>query len=199
MGLTIDLARAEQRNRRVDEDRDLCGVCSRLASVSKLPLHQHVLYCEFFGEERSMRAPFQILAIPYRVGCKGSTFAALKRSDDGHWQGVAGGGEVGETPFQAAVRECQEEVGVGSRSRVRSLKSRASIPVEHFTDRGHWPTDMFVIPEYCFGLDCTDKELVLSSEHVDVRWGTYREINALLRWDSNKTALWELNCRVTKE
>ncbi|ATF88927.1 NUDIX domain-containing protein [Burkholderia gladioli] len=145
--------------------------------------------------EESMRAPFQVLAIPYRIGNKGITFAALKRSDDGHWQGVAGGGEVGETPLQAAIRECREEVGLGSRNTVRRLKSQASIPVAHFTDREHWPADVFVIPEYCFGLDCTGKDLVLSREHVDVRWGTYRAINTLLRWDSNKTALWELNCR----
>ncbi|WP_186036539.1 NUDIX domain-containing protein [Burkholderia gladioli] len=142
-----------------------------------------------------MRAQFQVLAIPYRIGNKGITFAALKRSDDGHWQGVAGGGEVGETPLQAAIRECREEVGLGSRNTVRRLKSQASIPVAHFTDREHWPADVFVIPEYCFGLDCTGKDLILSREHVDVRWGTYRAINTLLRWDSNKTALWELNCR----
>lgn len=95
-----------------------------------------------------MRAPFQVLAIPYRIGNKGITFAALKRSDDGHWQGVAGGGEVGETPLQAAIRECREEVGLGSRNTVRRLKSQASIPVAHFTDREHWPADVFVIPEY---------------------------------------------------
>lgn len=142
-----------------------------------------------------MRAPFQVLAIPYRIGGNGITFAALKRSDDGFWQGVAGGGELGETPFKAAIRECQEEVGLGSRKRVRPLKSRASIPVEHFDDREHWPSDVFVIPEYCFGLDCTRKELVLSSEHVDLRWGTYQAIKTLLHWDSNKTALWELSCR----
>jgi hypothetical protein len=28
MGLTVDLARPGQRNRRVGEDRDLCGACS---------------------------------------------------------------------------------------------------------------------------------------------------------------------------
>jgi dihydroneopterin triphosphate diphosphatase len=62
-----------------------------------------------------VRAPFQILAIPYRIDTGSVIFAALRRSDDGNWQGVAGGGELGETSLQGAIRECQEEVGVGIR------------------------------------------------------------------------------------
>ncbi|WP_084688085.1 NUDIX hydrolase [Paraburkholderia oxyphila] len=142
-----------------------------------------------------MRAPFQILAIPYRVDTSGVTFAALRRSDDGNWQGVAGGGELGETPFQAAIRECREEVGVGSRNRLATLQTISSVSVEHFTGRDHWPSDLFVIPEYCFALNCTGKDLVLSAEHTEVRWGTYENTRKLLHWDSNKTALWEVSRR----
>lgn len=142
-----------------------------------------------------MRAPFQILAIPYRIDGAGMTFAALRRADDGHWQGVAGGGEVGETPFQAAIRECTEEVGVGSPGRVLSLQTRGSVAVEHFAARADWPARIFVIPEYCFALNCTGEDVVLSREHTEFRWGTYESIKAILYWDSNKTALWEINQR----
>ncbi|WP_225034105.1 NUDIX hydrolase [Paraburkholderia sp. XV] len=142
-----------------------------------------------------MRAPFQVLVIPYHVDSHEVTYAALRRSDDGHWQGVAGGGEIGETPFQAAIRECKEEVGFGSRSRIYALRTRASVSVEHFTGRGHWPPDMLVVPEYAFALNCPEKDLVLSAEHTEVRWGTYDAIRALLYWDSNKAALWEVSRR----
>jgi len=145
-----------------------------------------------------VRAPFQILAIPYRFDGVDVMFAALKRSDDGYWQGVAGGGDLGETPLQAAIRECYEEVGVGSQSKVLSLKSQASVSVEHFSARSQWPVDLFVIPEYCFALNCTGEELLLSDEHTDLQWGNYESIKAILHWDSNKTALWELHCRLSR-
>ncbi len=46
------------------------------------------------------------------VDGEGYEFATLQRMDDRSWQGVAGGGGLGETPAQAAVRECGEEAGV---------------------------------------------------------------------------------------
>ncbi|MGY4745063.1 NUDIX domain-containing protein [Streptomyces sp. B21-108] len=36
----------------------------------------------------------------------------LRREDMNVWQGVAGGGEVDETPQQAAIRETCEELGL---------------------------------------------------------------------------------------
>lgn len=50
-----------------------------------------------------MRAPFQVLAIPYR---KGTTmqFCILHRSDHDKRQFVAGGGEDAEKPIDAAIR-----------------------------------------------------------------------------------------------
>jgi ADP-ribose pyrophosphatase YjhB (NUDIX family) len=39
----------------------------------------------------------------------GVLYAVFKRTDGGCWQGIAGGGEKGETPLQAAQREALEE------------------------------------------------------------------------------------------
>jgi len=40
------------------------------------------------------------------------------------------------------------------------------------------------------------KELILSDEHEEYGWFSYDECISLLKWDSNKTALWELNRRL---
>jgi dATP pyrophosphohydrolase len=53
------------------------------------------------------------------------------------------------------------------------------------------------VPEYTFGVDIKDKDLALSSEHTELQWLKYQEASEKLTWDSNKTALWELNKRIT--
>ena len=61
-----------------------------------------------------MRAPLQILAIPYRmVDCK-PNYCVLRRSDSDYWQFIAGGGEDSEIPLEAARREILEEGGVNA-------------------------------------------------------------------------------------
>ena len=41
--------------------------------------------------------------------------------------------------------------------------------------------------------------LNVSDEHLDCDWLSYEEAMARLTWDSNKTALYELNCRLSAE
>lgn len=124
-------------------------------------------------------------------------FAALKRQDLDVWQGgVAGGDQEGENALQAAIRESQEELGVSHPLDMIQLSSCSSIPVYHFKDRINWSADLFVIPEYTFGMNCSNVAITLSDEHTQIRWGTYKEIIDILCWDSNKTALWELNERL---
>ncbi len=64
------------------------------------------------SEYEEMRAPFQVLVIPFRRTGTVPEFAVLKRSDASYWQFVAGGGENDETPAQAATRETEEEIGI---------------------------------------------------------------------------------------
>ena len=59
-----------------------------------------------------MRAPFQILAIPYRIINGSPLYCAFHRADFDQWQFIAGGGEDDESPVQAALREISEEGGV---------------------------------------------------------------------------------------
>jgi dATP pyrophosphohydrolase len=144
------------------------------------------------------RAPFQVLVFLYRFDDEGSLlFALFRRSDLDVWQGVAGGGEGNETPEDAARREAEQEAGVSSEASLVRLDSVASIPVEHFRDRYLWDPGLYVIPEYSFGMAVADSALTLSDEHTEYRWLSYEEAHGLLRWDSNRVALWELHRRLT--
>ena len=143
-----------------------------------------------------MRAPFQILAIPYRKGRDGYLYCVLRRADNGQVQFVAGGGEDGETPSGAAVREIREETGAVTAS-VVPLTSMAYVPADVIAERhrAHWGEDVFVIPEYAFGFEC-DADPVLSDEHSGYEWLGFAGAMEKLRWDSNRTALYELDRRL---
>ncbi|HHX04479.1 MAG TPA: NUDIX pyrophosphatase [Tissierellia bacterium] len=142
-----------------------------------------------------MRAPFQVLAIPYKKD-RELKFCVLHRADIDQYQFVSGGGEDDESPVDAIIREIREEVGIEVAS-VIQLKSSAYIPANIFSEkyRKFWSNDTYVIPEYTFGFECSDV-ITLSEEHIGFEWLNYDEAMKLLTWDSNKTALYELNCRL---
>lgn len=146
-----------------------------------------------------MRAPFQILAIPYRLADGHPLYCILHRADLDQWQFIAGGGEDDETPLQAAVREIAEESGATAHDIIQ-LRSVCSIPAEHFPMRRlyHWPEDTYVLPEYSFGFHCKE-EIMLSREHTEYLWLTYEEARSRLKWDSNRTALYELHQRLKNQ
>ena len=146
------------------------------------------------------REPFNILVFPYRVSnTKGRIeYAIFKRSDLNFWQGIAGGGEENETPLQAAKRETLEESGIHKESDFIRLDFITSIPIHEFLykDKLLWTNNPYVIPEYSFGVDAGDCRIKISEEHTKYKWLQYSKAIKHLKWDTNKTALWELNCRL---
>lgn len=142
------------------------------------------------------RAPFQILILPYREAGGAFEFAVLARADDGRWQGLAGGGEGSETPLEAARREALEEAGIPPDARFVELQTTCSVPAHLFRGGEGWDEQLYVVPEYSFGVDCTGRRLTLSGEHVELRWLTFAEASRRLTYDSNRTALWELHQRL---
>ncbi|MEE9375522.1 MAG: NUDIX pyrophosphatase [Rhizobiaceae bacterium] len=136
--------------------------------------------------------PFQVLVIPYVWQSDGFAYCLFRRSDFGYLQGVAGGGEPGETPLGAAKRELIEEANPKELINIFQLKAMCSVPAFHFS-HDNWPKTDLVIPEYSFGAQLGRKEVSLSFEHSEKQWLPYEEATESLKWDSNKTALWELN------
>lgn len=141
-----------------------------------------------------MREPYQILSIPYRIVDDTPLFCIFRRADSSYWQFIAGGGENGETPLRAAIRETIEEISVEPFN-IQKLESVAYVPAEVIAEnrRQHWDKNIFVIPEYSFAFEC-DSDLTLSKEHYEYKWLTYDEARKLLKWDSNKVAMYEIKC-----
>lgn len=144
------------------------------------------------------RAAFQVLVIPFQVDSNGEPrYLLLKRSDENVWQWIAGGGEDDEEPKQTARREALEEAGIPRDARLIRLDSTASIPAMHFADRHLWGGDIYVIPEFSFGVECQMEEVCLSGEHGACEWLDYETARGRLEWDSNRTASWELHSRLS--
>lgn len=141
-----------------------------------------------------MREPYQILSIPYRIVDGTPLFCIFRRRDSDYWQFIAGGVENGETTIEAAKRETIEESGVEPKI-IKQLTCVAYVPAEVIAEsrRQHWDKNTFVIPEYSFAFEC-DSEPTLSNEHTKYKWVTYDEGRKLLKWDSNKVAMYEIKC-----
>ena len=143
------------------------------------------------------RARFQVLIIPYRIDADGQPrYLLFKRSDLDVWQWISGGGEEEEEQEQTARREALEEAGIPKDAGLIRLDSMASIPAIHFAERHLWGDDIFVIPEFSFGVEVQIKEVCLSGEHSACEWLDYETARCRLEWDSNRTALWELHSRL---
>jgi dATP pyrophosphohydrolase len=146
------------------------------------------------------RAPFQVLVYAcYPTQDSEFAYLLLKRSDEGWWQGIAGGGEGSETPLEAAKRETLEETGIPKDSRFLQLITVLPIPATEFRYSHLWGRKVCVIPQYCFGVLPKEKKIVLSSEHTDYKWLMYEEAYRLMKYEDNKIALWELDKRLKNE
>ncbi len=147
------------------------------------------------------RAPFQVLVLPYFRSMSGKVLYSIFRRttrSGGYWQGIAGGGEDDETPLAAARRETAEEAGIPSTQQFVKLHAMCMIPVVNVCGFV-WGPDVLVIPEYAFAVQADRQELHLSDEHAEYRWVEYDEALRSFHWDSNKSALWELNyCLTTR-
>lgn len=150
------------------------------------------------ASRRTGRAPFQVLVLPYRRTDEGDLeYALFHRPPPARfWQGIAGGGEDDETPPEAALREAEEEAGLGGKADLLPLDSMATIPVVGAMGGFYWGPDVLVVPEYSFGLRRTAERCVLSDEHDEYRWFSFTDATRLLHWDSNRNALWELDHRL---
>ena len=146
-----------------------------------------------------MRAPFQVVILPFRRLDRGTEFALFRRSDLHFWQGLAGGGQDDETPVQAARREAFEEAAVPFEAPYFALTRSSSVPVSCISAaaRAHWPADLYVIPNHAFAVEVgADFRPVLSREHSAFAWCTYDDAYQRLHFENNQVALEELAQRI---
>lgn len=144
------------------------------------------------------RAKYQVLVLPYKILGGRILYCILKRSDMDVWQFIAGGGEDGDaSPLAAAKREAYEEAHIPLGAGYNTLETTCSISTECFPKaRQIWGETCLVIPEHCFAVKITGAEIELSGEHTDFEWVDYQTAAQRLRYDSNKTALWELDNKI---
>lgn len=148
------------------------------------------------------RAPFQVIVFPYRRAASGVyEYAVFFRRSPNYgdfWQAISGGGEDYETPLEAARRESNEEAGLSFDTPLVLLDSTATIPAPQAAGM-LWGPKLLVVPEYAFGADIGDQQITLSAEHLTFQWAQYDTAQSMLRFDSNKNALWELDFRLTND
>jgi dATP pyrophosphohydrolase len=152
------------------------------------------------SDAKPLRAPFQVVVFPFRRGAYTVEYAIFKRSDNGWWQGLAGGGDERESPLDAARREAYEEGRVPLSATYFKLHCISSVPVNFIAEsaRTHWTANTLVIPNYAFAVDRTGIEFTLSEEHVASYWAPFDVADGCLKLDNNRAALWELDQRIQR-
>ena len=143
-----------------------------------------------------MRKPRQVLVFLYRRNQNNLyEYCIFYRNRLKFWQGLSGGVEDDESLIETVKREVYEETGVRVND-IYQLSSVSSIPVVDVKGDFFWGNDVYVVPEYSFGVPLENYDIHLSSEHQEYKWALFEEAYEKLRFDSNKTALWELNQRL---
>lgn len=148
-----------------------------------------------------MREPFTVLVFLFRTTPDGPEYAIFRRADDTYWQSVSGGMETGKTLRAAARRETLEETGMPATNPLYQLDMTSGVEKTCFTAGQYWPTDLYIVRKHFFAMDVTgeSRPVNLSDEHSEFRWMPYHEGHEALRYDDDKTALWELDARLQHE
>ena len=144
------------------------------------------------------RAKYQVLVLPYKKQGGNVFYCVFKRSDTDVWQFIAGGGEEEDaSTLVSAKREAYEEARIPCDANFCALETTCSISTEHFKNaRRSWGESCLVIPEYCFAAEITNETINISHEHTGFEWVGYQTALQRLKFDSNKTALWELDQKI---
>ena len=147
-----------------------------------------------------MRLPKQVLIIPYRIIENKVEYCIFRRKDMYVWQWIAGGVEdFDKDILSAAEREVYEETAISNNINITQLECVTKIPVVNIVKEFKWGDNVFYAEEYSFAINVMDNSINLSDEHSEYKWVSYEEARGLLKYDSNKSALWELNEKIRRK
>ena len=79
------------------------------------------------------------------------------------------------------------------------MELKTKIPVVNIVEDFIWGKDIFYSEEYAFSVNIDDKQIKLSNEHEEYKWVNYKQAKELLEYDSNKSALWELDVKLNRK
>lgn len=142
-----------------------------------------------------MRKPKNVLVFLYRYRNKNIEYCIFYRKKQKFYQGISGGVEDNEKIVDTVIREVYEESGINENNIIK-LDTISSIPGINVNKNFNYVNNIYVVYEYSFGVLINNEDIKLSDEHQEYKWVTYDEAIKLLKYDSNKTALFELNERL---
>ena len=107
-------------------------------------------------------------------------FLLLKRANkkiyEHLWKGVAGKIETGETAWQAALRELDEETGL------KPIRMFIADHISKFYEKIEDRINLVPV----FGIEVESEEVRLSNEHTEFRWMGVDEAEESLVWNGQK-------------
>ena len=146
-----------------------------------------------------MRLAKQVLVLPFRIIDDNIQYCIFKRKDRKIWQFVAGGAEDFDIDIlDSAKRELFEETGILNNYLFYELEEYIKIPVVNISKDFIFGEDVYFVEEFAFAVNVLNNDISLSLEHDEYFWVSYDEAYDILRYDSNKSALWELNEKIKR-
>ena len=141
-----------------------------------------------------MRNPKQVLIFLYRIN-KEIEYCIFYRKKEKFYQGLSGGVEDNEELIDTVKREVYEETKIKVNN-ILKLDTISSIPGINVNKEFNYKNNIYIVYEYAFGIKINNEKIKLSDEHEKYIWVNFNEAINLLKYDSNKTALFELNERL---
>jgi len=139
-------------------------------------------------KNKKYKNPNSILLIIFTTKFK--VLLLKKNSKRDLWQSVTGSMEIGENPYETALRELQEETGINKQKSdlIFDDLSHKFMIYSEWIDR--YEESTYSNKEYIFSLKLNDEVSVnLSKEHSSYKWVDLNEaIHLVFSW-TNKVAL----------
>lgn len=139
---------------------------------------------------RCYKRPESVLVVIY-ARQSGRVLMLQRRDDPDFWQSITGSLEGGESPYQAAIREVNEETGIDiPAEKLTLIDCQHSVVFELFAHFHHryLPGTTHNL-EHWFCLILPDERTISLSEHVRYRWLAAVEAAQLTKSWSNRQAI----------